>query len=88
MWTFEVNSLTVGFEDIGGDVAGDVEHTLVVLDGIVEVYGCILILVFVCEVAFLELNDAFHFRVIEIEIKFRMVAIIISHDVLYFEFCL
>jgi len=41
--TFEVNSLRVWLDDIGSHVAGDVENLLVVLDGIAQVNGSIVI---------------------------------------------
>ena len=77
--TFEVYVLRVRLDDVGSDVASDFEHTLIVLDSVLEVDGRILIFIFVGEVALLELYYALHFRVIKIEIVLRMVSIKVSH---------
>ena len=83
MWTFEVNSLRVGFDDVGGYVACNLEHLLVVLDSVVEVNGSVGILILISEVALFEFDYSFHFRVIQIEFKFRMVTIIVCHDCVF-----
>ena len=79
--------LAVWFDDVRCDVTCYLEHVLVVLDGVVVVYRRVLILVLVFEVALLELYDALHLRMIEIEVELRMICIIISHFV-YLLFCL
>ena len=81
--SLEVHVLRVRLDDVGGDVTGDFEHSLIVLDSVLEVHGRILIFVLVGEVALLQLNDALHFRMIKIEIVFRMVGIIVSHYLLF-----
>ena len=81
--TFEVYVLRVRLDDVGSDVASDLEHTLIVLDSVLEVDGRILIFIFVGEVALLELYYALHFRVIKIEIVLRMVSIKVSHYLLF-----
>ena len=81
--TFEVYVLRVRLDDVGSDVASDLEHTLIVLDGVLEIDGRILIFIFVGEVALLELYYALHFRVIKIEIVLRMVSIKVSHYLLF-----
>ena len=81
--TFEVYILRVRLDDVGSNVASDLEHTLIVLDGVLEVDGRILIFIFVGEVALLELYYALHFRVIKIEIVLRMVSIKVSHYLLF-----
>ena len=81
--TFEVYVLRVRLYDVGSDVASDLEHTLIVLDSVLEVDGRILIFIFVGEVALLELYYALHFRVIKIEIVLRMVSIKVSHYLLF-----
>ena len=81
--TFEVSVLRVRLDDVGSDVASDFEHTLIVLDSVLEVDGRILIFIFVGEVALLELYYALHFRVIKIEIVLRMVGIKVSHYLLF-----
>ena len=79
----KVNVLRIRLDDVGGDVASNLKHTLVVLDSVLEVYGRILKFVFVGEVALLEFHNTLHFRMIKIEIVFRMVGIIVSHYLLF-----
>ena len=82
--SFEVYGLGVGLDDVGGEIARDVEHTLVVFDGVLEVDGCILVLVLVCEVALLEFNDSLHLRMTQIEVILGVVCIVICH---FFTYC-
>ena len=77
--TLKVDILRVRLDDVGSDVAGNLKHTLIVLDSVLEIDGRILKFIFVGVVALLEFNDALHFRVIKIEIVLRMVCIIVSH---------
>ena len=77
--TLKVDILRVRLDDVGSDVAGNLKHTLIVLDSVLEINGRILKFIFVGVVALLEFNDALHFRVIKIEIVLRMVCIIVSH---------
>ena len=86
MWTFQVNALRVWLDDIGSHVAGDVENLLVVLDGIAQVNGSIVIFFRISETFFLQLNDTSHQGVVQVEPDLRMIAIIVCHN--YFEFCL
>ena len=78
--SFEVHILRVRLDDVCGDVAGDLEHTLIVLDCVLKVNGRILIFFFVGVVALLELYHALHFRMIQIEFIFRMVGIKVCHN--------
>ncbi len=89
MGTLEVNVLAVGGNDICRNIAGDVKDSLIVLDCVLVVNGSIGILVFLAIVALLEVNDALHERVIQVEPNLRMVSIIICHIVIaYLLFCL
>ena len=85
VWTLEVNILRVRSDDVGSYVASDVENLLVVLDGVVEVNGCVLKLVFVGEALFLQLDDALHQRMIQVKRYFRVVTIIVCHNFIIFE---
>ena len=82
MRTFEVDTLGVGFNDVGGDVARDVEHTTVVLHRVFVIDGSVCIVFLVRKIAFLQFDDALHQRVVEVELQVRVVVIIICHFVL------
>ena len=75
----KVNVFSIWLDNVGSNIASDVEHAFIVLDSIVEVDGCILIFIFVGEVALFELYHALHFRMIQIKIILWMVGIIVSH---------
>ena len=77
MWTFEVNALRVWLDDIGSHVAGDVENLLVVLDGIAQVNGGLVIFFRISETLFFQLDDTSHQGVVQVEPDLRMIAIII-----------
>ena len=79
MWTFEVNILRVWFDDVSSYIAGNIQQSLVVLDGILVVYWSIFKLVFFCVISFLQVHNTLHERMIQVELYFRMVCIIISH---------
>ena len=80
VWTFEVNILRVWLDDVSGDVASNFEHTLVVLNSVVEVNGSVLILFLVDEVSLLQFDYSLHLRVVEVELKLWMVGIIVCHN--------
>ena len=84
MRTFEVNTLRVWFDDVRSDVACDIEQLLIVLDGVVVVNGRIFILIFIRKVAFFQLNNALHQRVMKMKFQFGMVSKIVCHN--YFLF--
>ena len=79
MWTFEVDILRVGFDDVGSYIAGNIQQSLVVLNGILVVDGCIFKLVFFYLISFLQVHNTLHERMIQVERYFRMVCIVISH---------
>ena len=80
MRAFQINGLCIGFNDIGCHIACDVKDALIVLDGILIIYGSIFKLVFVCIVALFEINDALHQRMVQVERYLRMVGIVICHS--------
>ena len=86
VWSFKVNILGILFNDVCSDVACNLEHLLVVLNSVVKIHGSIRILLFVSKVALLQFYDAFHFRMIQIEFKLRMVGIIVCHNLVFFSF--
>ena len=80
MWTFEVDALRVWLDDIGSHVVSDVENLLVVLDGIAQVYGGLVIFFRISETLFFQLNDTSHQGVVEIEPYLGVVTIIVCHN--------
>ena len=79
MWTFEVDILRVGFDDVGCHIAGNIQQSLVVLNGILVVDRCIFELVFLYVIAFLQVHNTLHERMVQVELYLRMVCIIIGH---------
>ena len=79
MWTFEVDILRVGFDDVGCHIAGNIQQSLVVLDGILVVDWCIFELVFLYVIAFLQVHNTLHERMVQVELYLWMVCIIIGH---------
>ena len=56
------------------------QYLFVILYRVLVVYGSIFKLLFVCVVFLTKIHHALHERMAEVELKFRMVAIIICHD--------
>ena len=79
VWTFEVNILRVWFDDVSSYIAGNIQQSLVVLDGILVVDRSIFKLVFFYIISFLQVHNTLHKRMIQVELYLRMVCIIISH---------
>ncbi len=77
---FEVDTLRVGFDDVGSHVARDVEQALVVLDGVGVVDRSVGELVLVSVASLLQLHDALHQGVMEVEFDLRMITIIVCHS--------
>ena len=92
MRTFEVNIFRVWFDDVGCNIACDVENTLVVFDSVLIAYRSIGKLVFIFVITFLEINNSLHERMAQVEFNFRMISIVISHNcnikLLFFIKCL
>ena len=82
MWTLKVYILRVRLDNVSSHITGDIQDALVVLDGVLVVDGGVSKLVFVCIVALLELNDALHQRMVQVERDLWMVCIIISHNLI------
>ena len=70
---------------IGADIAHDIEDLVVGIHGILEVMGSVVEFAGIGIVAFLELDDAAHQRMSQMELQVGIVCIEISH---YFEFFL
>ena len=81
MRPLKVDALRVGLNDVGGHIARDLKHTLVVLDGVLEVDGSFGKILGVGVVLFFQIYDSLHQRMIEIESNLRMIGIIICHFV-------
>ena len=79
MWSFEVNILRVRLDDVSGDVASNLEHTLVVFYSVVEVNGSVGIFCSIHKSTFLQFDYSLHLRVVEVKLKLWMVGIIICH---------
>ena len=79
MWTFEVDILRVGFDDVGCHIAGNIQQSLVVLNGILVVDRCIFELVFLYVIALLQVHNTLHEGVIEMKFNLRVITIVISH---------
>ena len=70
----------IGLDDVSGNVAGNFEQSVIVLDSVVEVNRRILIFVFILKVALFKLNDSLHQRVPEMKSQLGIVCIIIWHS--------
>ena len=66
MRAFLVDAFRVRLDDIARNVVGNIKQTLIVFDGIIVVYGCIVKLILLCIVSLLELNDPLHERTVQI----------------------
>ena len=78
--TFQIDRLTVRLDDVGGHVARNVQHALIVLYRIFVADGSVGKLILVSIALLLQLHDALHQRVIEVELNLRMVGIVICHN--------
>ena len=66
MRAFLVDAFRVRLDDIARNIVGNIEQTLVVFDGIIVVYRCIVELILLCIVSLFELNDPLHERTVQI----------------------
>ena len=80
MRAFLVHALRVGLDHVACHISGDIENTLVVLDGVLIVDRRIIKLVFVYVAALLELNDTSHQRIVQVELNLWMFCIIVCHN--------
>ena len=80
MRTFKVNVFRVRSQHVSSDIARYFQYLFVILYRVLVVYGSIFKLLFVCVVFLTKIHHALHERMAEVELKFRMVAIIICHD--------
>ena len=84
VWTFEVDIFRVGFDDVGCHIAGNIQQSLVVLNGILVVDRSIFELVFLYVIAFLQVHNTLHEGVIEMKFNLRVITIIIGHSCIFF----
>ena len=77
--TFKVYSLSIIGNGSSCYVANYVEHAIVTIHRIGIVQRCVIKFIFVCKVAFFQLNDALHKRMVQLELQFLMIAITICH---------
>ncbi len=81
MRAFQIHRLAVWLDDVGGHIASDFQHALVVLYRIFVANRGVGELVFVRIALLFQLHDALHQRVIEVELNLRMVGIVICHNI-------
>ena len=82
MRTFEVHALGVGRDYVCSHISGDLEELVVVGNGIFEIDRCIFKLFRLGVVALLELDYPLHKGMMQVELEFRMIAIIVCHKLL------
>ena len=80
VWPFKVYAFRVWLNDVCSDIARDVEHTFVVFDSVLVVNGSVFKSIFVCIVALFEVNNAFHQRMVQVELDLWMVGVIVWHN--------
>ena len=83
--TLEVDALGVHGQGVGGHVTRDFQHAAVVLHRVLEVHGGIVdALLGILVILFSQINHLFHLGMREVECYFRMIAIIVYHNLVCF----
>ena len=83
MRTFKVHTLRIGLENVRRDITGDIENALVVLYRILIVDRRVFKFIFIRIAALFQFNYTLHQRMMKMELKFRMIAIIICHYLIF-----
>ena len=76
---FVIDPFGVGCYDLGADLADDLQHFVVAVDGVFMIHRGIIVSILVGESAFFELDHPLHQRVRELEFQFRGIGIKICH---------
>jgi hypothetical protein len=83
------SAFSVRGDNLAANLANNIEHFIVTVHCVVEVGWREIELARIGIVAFFQLNNALHQRVVQMEFEFGGVCIKISHNCLiYLEFCL
>ncbi len=77
--TLVVYILGIGGDDVAADFAYDVEHSLIVVHGILKVEGRVVIFLGIGIVTLLERNNLLHQRMGQMMLEVGIVCIEISH---------
>ena len=72
---FVVYALGVGGYRFGADLADDLQHFVVAVDGIFVVYRGVIVCVLIGKSAFFQLHDPLHQGIGELELQFRGICI-------------
>ena len=84
MRTFFVHSFCIGSNYFTCDFTGNFQYFIVRVDCIRIVLRCVVILVFISVIAFFQLTDTLHHRIVQVELEFRMFCIKVWHFYCFF----
>ena len=79
MWAFEIDPFGIVGDDCAGNVAHDIEGTIIIVHGIFETQRCRVVSFLFAKIAFLQFHNALHQGVAQFKAKFRMISIMICH---------
>ena len=80
MRTFLVYSFGIGCNYLTRDFTGNFQHFIVRVDGIRIILRRIIVLVFISVIAFFQLTDTLHHRIVQVILEFRMFCIKVCHN--------
>ena len=79
MWAFEIDAFGIVGDNCAGNVAHDVERTIIIVHGIFEIQRCRVVSFLFAKIAFLQFHNALHQGVAQFKAKFWMISIMICH---------